>query len=161
MPRRRRTSRQVETRLVSEFLAVRYPEAVTMQRVRVGSLHPSLEIPGLRPEERRLVGVWRRWVDAVIIEPEQVTLLEGAVYPDPGDIAQLELYLRLWPATPEMQRYRHLPTRGALLYAIPDPAIHQLARERGYAVWIYHPPWVDGYLLSLAARRRRAPLTAL
>jgi hypothetical protein len=137
-----RDYRPVEARLLSEWLAVRHADDRCLQRVRVGSLHPSLVETGLDTGELRLLGVWRRWVDAVIIGEREVTLVEAAVFPDPGDVAQLELYLRLWPSTPEYQDYVALPVRGL-------------------SVTYYRPVWVDSYLATLAARRRRAPLTSL
>jgi len=156
-----RDYRPVEARLLSEWLAVRHPDERCLQRVRVGSLHPDLVETGMDDGEIRLLGAWRRWVDAVIIGDREVTLVEAAVFPDPGDVAQLELYTRLWPATPEFQDYVTLPVRGVLLFAIPDPVVQQLAAERNLTVTYYRPLWVDSYLATLAARRRRAPLTQL
>jgi hypothetical protein len=149
----------VEARLLSEYLAVTVPAARIMQRVRVGSLHPSLDIPGLTPEERRLAGVWRRWVDAIVDTGHELILVEAAVNPDPGDVSQLDLYMRLFPGTPELQEFAGRPVRGLLVYAIDDPTLRAMAAERGFTVAIYRPRWVDAYVLTLAARRRRAPLT--
>jgi len=155
-----RSWQPVEARLLSEYLAVTFPDDRTMQRVRVGSLHPSLDLPGLTPEERRLAGVWRRWVDAIVDTGRDVILIEAAVNPDPGDISQLDLYMRLFPSTPELQEFRGRPLRGLLVYAIDDPTLRAMAAERGFTVAIYRPRWVDAYILTLAARRRRSPLTS-
>lgn len=151
----------IETRLLSEWLAVRYSDRRVMQRVRVGSDHPALEIPGLSASELRLVANWRRWADAIVIDNGVLVVVESTVLPKPGKISQLDLYIRLVPATPELAEYHDWPVRGILLMAVEDPIMRALASERGYTVELYHPPWVDGYLQSLLPRSRRAPLTAL
>jgi hypothetical protein len=160
MPAVNRTWRPVETRLLAEYLAARWPGHRVQQRVRVGRLHPSLEIPGLSPEEQQALGCWRRWVDAIVWDPPRVILMEAAVKPDPGDVSQLELYLHLFPTTPEFQEWAAAPLVGVLVYAVDDPTIHRLARGRGLLVDVFSPSWIVGYLQSLAPRARRAPLTA-
>lgn len=151
----------VEARLVSEYLAMRFPGDRTVQRVRVGALHPTLDFPGITDAERRMAGVWRRWVDAVVFRPQGITLIEAAVTPNPGDVSQLELYMHLFPLTPEFTAYRDTPRAGLLVYATMDPVIERLAAARGFRVDYYRPRWVDAYFAQLAARHTRAPLTSL
>jgi len=151
----------IETRLLGEWLSMRYPGRRVMQRVRVGSDHPALEIPGLSPSEQRMVVAWRRWADAIVFDNGTLVVVEATVLPKPGKISQLDLYIRLVPATPELAEYRDWPVRGLLLAAVDDPVMRLLAAERGYTIELYHPPWVDGYLLTLAPRRREGSLTAL
>ena len=147
--------------MLSEWLAVRYADRRILQRFRVGSVHPDLAIPGLTDSEMRMVGVWRRWVDAIVIGDGELLVVEAGVVPDPGDVSQLSLYLRLLPATPELADYRKWPAHGVLLYAVDDPVTRQLAAEAGHVVEIYRPSWVDQYLEQLWPRQRRAPLTEL
>jgi len=151
----------VEARLLSEFLAMRFPDVRTLQRVRVGDLHPTLDYPDLTDEERRMAGVWRRWVDGIVFQPTGIILIEAAVNPDPGDVSQLELYMHLFPMTPEFIEYRDSPLSGLLVYATSDPVIERLAAARGFRVAYYRPVWVDAYFMTLAARHTRAPLTSM
>ena len=157
----RAESQPVEARLVAEYLAVRFPNATTRQHVRLGPIKPFMSTEDLTPAERALAGVWRRWADAVVIEDTRVVIVEGSVYPDPGLISQLDLYLRLWPATPEYAQYARTPVVGLLLTALDDPTIRQLAAERGHLCAVYRPPWADGYLLTQYARRQRSPTAGL
>lgn len=154
-------NRLIETRLLNEWLAVRYPERRVQHRVRVGSDHPALEIPGLSPSELRMAVAWRRWADAIVFDDGTLVVVEATVLPKPGKISQLDLYLRLVPATPELVEYHDWPVRGVLLLAVDDPIIRSLAAERGHTVELYHPPWVDAYLLTLSPALRNASLTAL
>lgn len=154
-------NRLIETRLLSEWLAVRYPERRVMQRVRVGSDHPSLEIPGLTPAEARMAMAWRRWCDALVFDNGQLLVVEATVFPKPGKISQLDLYMMLVPTTPELVEFRDWPLRGVLLCAIDDPVMRRLASDRGYTIELYHPPWVSSYLASLTPGMRAPSLTAL
>jgi hypothetical protein len=129
-----------------------------MQRVRVGRIPDELPVQGLSEVEFRLLGVWRRWVDAVVFDPPRVILIEGAVLPDPGDVSQLELYLRLFPQTPEFADFRTAPLEGHLVYGVDDPTIRGLARERGMTVHIFQPSWLGSYLLTRLPGHRRPPL---
>lgn len=151
----------IETRLLAEWLGARWPHRRVMQRVRVGSDHPDLEIPGLSPSERRMVLAWRRWVDAIVFDEGTLVIVEATVLPKAGKISQLDMYMHLVPATPELADYRKWTLRGVLLSAVDDPVMRRLATDRGYTVELYHPPWVDGYLASLAPRMRAGFLTAL
>lgn len=157
----RKGNRLIEARLLSEWLALRYPDRRTLQRVRVGSDHPSLEIPGLSPAEARMTLAWRRWCDAIVIDNGELLVVEATVLPKPGKISQLDLYMILVPATPELREYRDWTLRGVLLCAVDDPVMRRLASDRGYTIELYHPPWVTSYLATLTPGLRAAPLTAL
>lgn len=149
---------EAEALLVSEYLAQRWPKAETWQRVRVGGYPRNLPTEGLTEAERRMLGVWRRWVDAVTFFDGRVTLIEAGVLADPGDVSQLDLYLRLFPHTQEFQDYIRYPRRGLLVYAISDPVVNELARERGYTVDTFCPPWVVAYLRRRLPHLRTPPL---
>jgi hypothetical protein len=148
-----------EMRLVAEYLAKNYPNNETRTRVRVGSIHPELKPEQLSPAEKRAVGVWRRWADALVIMRHKIILIEAAIRPSPGDISQLELYKHLLPKTPELADHKGKTIEMVLLFALEDPVIVELARERGIKVVYFHPPWIDDYLKLLYPRERRAPLT--
>ena len=157
----RRTWSPVESKLVSEFCAIRYPDRRTIQRVRVGQIPTDLDVAGLDPSEIRMLGVWRRWVDAIVVDPPLLRVIEAAMLPDPGDISQLELYMHLIPMTPDLEEFMDLTPVGLLVYAIDDPMIHRLAADRGYGVEIYQPAWLKQYLDRVFPRERRAPLSQL
>jgi len=159
MARKNATWTPAEGRLVGEYLAVRFPDARTAQRVRVGSYVHHLDAAQLDPGEARMLGVWRRWVDAVVFLPEYTLLIEAAILPDPGDVAQLDLYRELWPMTPEHADRRDLPVRGQLVYAVDDPPIRVLASRWGFTVDVFRPPWIDDYLGRMFPRKRRPPET--
>ena len=153
--------RPIETRLLAEYLPIRFPGRRAIQNVRVGPLHPSLVQPGMDESELAAAGVWRRWVDAVVIDPPQVILIEAGVKPNPGKIGQLATYLELWPHTPEFAEYAAWPVRGHVVFAVDDGASRRLAARLGMTLEVFSPAWVSSYFQTLAPSKRRSPLDAL
>jgi len=145
-----------EMLLVSEFLSKFHAGDRTWQRVRLGSVPEELELEGLEEEERRMLGVWRRWADAVVFDGTKVTIYEAAIIPTPGDIGMLEMYLMLFPMTPEFEAMKDLPREGAIIAAVEDPVTAFLARQKGYRYIVFTPSWVPDYIRQLRAREGRA-----
>ena len=144
-----------EERLISEFCAKEFPDAPVRLRVRLGPYLSALDPSQLSDRELRMVGSWRRWADAVVVQPDRLTVIEAAIRPAVGKISQLEYYLRLVGSTPELLEFAGRPVHGLLLFAIQDPLLEQLAREKGFQVRYYRPPWVDEYLTQIYSREGR------
>lgn len=150
-----------EQRMLSEWLAKEYPNDTVITRVKMGTPHPSLISPGLSGAELRMVGVWRRWVDALVLKKDRVILVEASVLPAPGKIAQLALYEELLPHTPELGKFAKFPVEKVLLSAAEDPVLTKIAKRYGIKVVFYRPTWVVEYLRTLSPRSQRPPLTFL
>lgn len=150
-----------ELLMLSEWMAETYPGNEYRTRVRLGRIQPRVDAPGLTPEERRMIGVHRRWADAVVLMPDRVVLVEAKIRPQPGVISQLELYARLLPHTPELGEHAELPIEMVLLYAIEDELINVLAREKGIRCVQYWPSWMDEYIEELYPRERSGGHTPL
>lgn len=146
-----------EMRLVSEWIAETYPDYPSQTRVRLGPIRTELQGVELTDAELRGLGVWRRWADAIVFMPDRLVLIEAKIRPGPGDISQVELYEDLIPKTPELKEHKGKRIEKLLLYAIDDKAIAAMAKRRGIRVVLFHPSWVDEYLLTLYPRERRAP----
>jgi len=143
--------------MVTEWLQKTQQGKRWMTRVRLGSPTPSTPRPEMSLEERAMVGVWRRWADAIILTNTEVSLVEAAIRPNPGKISQLELYAMLFPHTPELEPWRDVPLTLILLYAIEDPATTLLARQKGILCIQYQPTWLPAYMQLLLPRERRGP----
>lgn len=144
-----------EMQMVTEWLQRTQTGKRWQTRVRLGTPTPSTPTADMTVEERAMVGSWRRWADAIILEDDQVTLVEAAIRPQPGKISQLELYAMLFPHTPELAPWRSLPLHLLLLYAIEDPATTMLARQKGIKAVQYQPSWLPAYMQLLLPRERR------
>src|SRR6266508_5721537 len=112
-----------EMRLVAEWAVRTFPLAELKLRVDVGDLRTALQDTGLTAAELRRLGRSRRWVDAMIVEPAAVHLVEGKIRLTPGGLEQLELYRALFPLTPELAHLRHLPLELHLVFAVEDPVL--------------------------------------
>jgi len=148
-----------EMQMLTEWLTKTQKGKRWLTRVRLGSPKPEIPRPEMSVEERAMIGSWRRWADALILEKDKVTIIEAAIRPDPGKISQLELYAKLFPHTPEYQAWRGVPIDLILLYAIEDPATNLLAREKGILAIEYKPAWLPAYLNLLMPRERRGVRT--
>jgi len=141
--------------MITEWLAKTQRGKRWLTRVRLGSPRPEVPRPDMSPEELAMIGSWRRWADAIILEDKKATIVEAAIRPEPGDISKLQLYARLFPHTPEFFPWKALPVDLILLYAIEDPATILLAREAKIACIEYKPTWLPKYLEILLPRERR------
>jgi len=148
-------------RLLSEFLAEHYQGVEYRTRIRLGKIQPRLDGKYITEEERLNLGTFRRWADALVILPDRLILIEAKIRPQPGVISQLQLYKRLLPNTPELQRFRDRPLEMLLVYAIRDDLLISMAREEGIRCIQYRPAWVDEYLKELYPRERRATRSGL
>jgi len=154
----KRPYRPVESRLVSEWVYATFPQAHVIFRAYLGAFDAALQDAAKSEAELRALGVWRRYADALVALPDEVHLVEAKVRGTPGVLEQLDLYARLFPLSPD---YQHLLGRTVvrdLVWAIADPVIEGMARERGIRVHLFHPPWVDEYLATLRPRDRTPTL---
>ncbi|MBA7518434.1 hypothetical protein ES705_10504 [subsurface metagenome] len=138
-----------EQRLVSEFVARFYGDYESRTHVHLGSTPPRLKGKFITDEDARLVGVFRRWADAIVFMPDRLILIEGKILPQPGVLSQLKLYEELIPKTPELSEHRGKPIEKIIVCAIEDPLITELARREGVGVRIYRPSWINSYMKKL------------
>ena len=138
-----------EQRLVAEFIAKFYPDQESRTHVHLGSTPKRLKGRWATNEDGRLVGVFRRWADALVFLPDRLILIEGKILPQPGVLSQLMLYEELIPKTPELAEHREKPIEKMLVCAIEDKLISALARREGIQVRIFHPAWIDEYMKIL------------
>lgn len=138
-----------EMRLVSEYIARFFSQYESRIHIHLGSTLPRVGGRFISEPEKRLIGVFRRWADAVVILPDRLILIEGKILPQPGVISQLNLYAELIPKTPELGEARNLPVEKLLLCAIEDRLITDLAQREGIRVVVFIPPWLDDYLKIL------------
>lgn len=93
-----------------------------------------------------MVGVFRRWADALVFLPDKIVLIEAKILPQPGVISQLKLYEELIPKTPQLAEHYYKPVEKLLVCAIEDRVITELARREGIRVVVFRPAWIDAYM---------------
>ena len=150
-----------EQRLVSEFIARFYPDYPSRTHVHLGSIPPRLRGMFITDEDARLLGVHRRWADALVFLPDRIILIEGKILPQPGVVSQLLLYGELIPKTRDLGEDRQKPIEMVLVCALPDPVVSELARRQGIRVVIFRPEWIEEYLKILHPWERTPGLGTL
>jgi len=152
---RRRVYRHVHEPYLNEFLRLHYPPFTWRTNVRLGLPHEELRVEGLTAAERRMLTRWRLEVDAVVLQPEQVTILEALIRPEWWKIPMLLLYERLFLVTEEFRDWWEVPIRKLIVTPLDAPFFRAFAKDIDVDWAVYAPDWVLRYLETLWPRRRR------
>jgi hypothetical protein len=157
MPRNTDLTRNGETRLLNEWLAKEHAGDVVYLRVRMGAAVPLQDSAGLSEAERAMVGVWRRWADAVVVTEGERIIVEAKVKASPAAVGQLHLYADLAPFTAELLAYGEKPLVLQLVVGLEDPAVTRLCERFGIRQVVYRPDWLPIYLVNFQRRETSPP----
>ncbi len=166
-----RKSRQVETRMLSEYLLKTYSSFVQIIDVPLGpideGLMASVGYQGAISRSRP----FRPRVDAIVILPRYLVLIEAKVWQPVLGMGKLRLYRSPVPFTPELKNYivtapllsghvasglqlgsNDLTTREISLEIVcgqTTSAWEIMARGDNIALKIYNPPWLQEVVDSM------------
>lgn len=137
-----RKTRQVETRLVAEYLKERVLPHFFIQRVPLGNIDEELVA---RIGTRAALGISRPFrpeVDAVVIYEGVIEVVEAKIFKIVDGIAKLPLYASLVPHTPELKKY--MPRRVGMRLVVPwtSPTLWAMAEKMNVTVEVFCPEWV-------------------
>lgn len=124
---------------------------------RLGTWPQPHTAASLTESERQLLRVRMRWADAVVIQPDRLTVIEGKLRPSEylKGLGELQLYTHLVPHTPELTEFSQREIAGRLVITLPDPTVQWLARTQGLETAVFQPSfWVE-YMNVLSAREKR------
>jgi hypothetical protein len=137
-----RKSRQVETRLIAEYLKKHYSKLPFIMKQPLGSVSEEL----LKTKGYKYaLGVTRPFrpeVDAVVIFPDRLVIIEAKVWSIINGLAKLPLYKSLVPVTPELKQYMPREVLMELVVGWTNPNLERMAREMGVKVRLYCPDWL-------------------
>ena len=85
---------------------------------------------------------FRPEVDAVVILPGAMVLIEAKVWNVVNGLAKLPMYKSLVPFTPELKPYTHLPIIMELVVAKTNDNLEIMARDAGVRLRLYAPDWI-------------------
>ncbi len=148
-----------ETRLLMDYLAATYPGQRWLTNVRVGPIDPHVPRDGLTDAQKRLMGSFRRYADAIVPLADRLVVVETTVLKAVEKIGPLMEYVRLAPQTPELAEFASLPVHGELVSPIPDPRAQALCLEVGLTYKVFAVPWLDAFVDQYGQRFRTAPLS--
>jgi hypothetical protein len=138
-----RKSRQVETRMVAEYLLKTYPKYTFITKQPLGKIPEELQA---KEGFKRAVGLMRPYrpeVDAVVILPGALLLVEAKVWNIINGLAKLPLYKSLVPVTPELKQYQHLNVLMELVVGWTNDNLEIMARDLDVRVRMYCPDWLN------------------
>lgn len=155
-----RTNRQVEGKMLSEYLLQEYPQFVTVNRQPLGKLVNGLAAEVGQEKAIKLSRAFRPEVDAVVVLPRHLILIEAKVWNVVNGLAKLPLYRALVATTPELQQYMPRDIIMELVVGWTNDNLETMATAMDVRVKTYNPPWlqeiVDGLHKYWTADYRRA-----
>lgn len=140
---------QRERRLISEYIAERYPRDRVIMGCPLGPA-PEKLVATLGPRKAlRMVRGLRPEVDALVIRNHQLIMVEAKIRAWVDGIAKLPLYKGLVASTPELEEFREYPIEMRLCFPWYSETIEAAAKNLGVVLDVYHQPWIDEYLEEL------------
>ncbi len=138
-----RKSRQVETRMLSEYLLKTYPQFSFIMDVPLGKIEESLMAAQGYQQAINMARPFRPRVDAVVILPNYLVLIEAKVWNAVNGLAKLPLYKSLVPFTPELKQYQPRDVLMELVVGSTPSNVEIMARDQNVKLVVYNPPWLQ------------------
>lgn len=138
-----RKSRQVETRLVSEYLKQNYSKFPFIMKQPLGTI-PEKVIK--EQGYKRGMGIMRPFrpeVDALVVLPRYLLIIEAKVWSIVNGLAKLPLYKSLIPVTPELKHYMPREVLMQLVVGWTNPNLEIMAGALDVRVKVYCPDWLS------------------
>jgi len=137
-----RKRRQVETRLIAEYLKERYPEFSFIMKQPLGVVSEELMAAEGYQKAIRVMRPFRPEVDAVVILPHYLLIIEAKVWKIIDGLAKLPLYKSLVPVTPELKQYMPREVIMQLVVGWTNTNLQIMARSMGVEIAVFRPDWV-------------------
>jgi len=142
----RRESQQRERRYVSEYVSLAYPNRPVTFNLRLGQPPQEMSVRYPYHNIDRLARVWKRFVDAVVVNSSEFVLIEAKIRRPVEAVGEILTYRELLYDTPELRPWGKLPIRAEMVCPVADPSLaHQFLRL-DVQVKVYAPAWVIDYL---------------
>lgn len=145
----RQPYQQRERRYVVEWVRTRWPTNAALFNVRLGGIPAKFQGVDVGGLSSNIFKVFNRYVDAAVILPDRLILIEAKILGDLGAVSQLEYYASLVPSTPALAIYSALPLELRIVTASAEPTFTEFAASKGISVDVFRPPWAVEYLTTL------------
>ena len=139
MPRK---TRQVETRLIAEYLKEHYSEFSFIMKQPLGTISEDLARRDGMKVAMGILRPFRPEVDAVVILPHFLLIIEAKVWNIVNGLAKLPLYKLLVPVTPELKEYMPREVLMQLVVGWTNSNLETMARSMDVEVKVYRPDWL-------------------
>jgi len=134
--------REIEPRWVSEYIVKHYPKYPVKLRCPLGPIPENLK--KIHGEEKaiRVYRPWRPEVDALVIMPGALLLIEAKIFKYMDGLSKLPVYASLVPATPELKEYKDMPVKMQLLVPVDIPWVRTACQKMGVDMVVWAPDWL-------------------
>lgn len=130
-------AQQHEKRYTNDFFRETYLDQHWQPRVWLGPGDPSSPNFSMGPRTR--------WADAIVFQPNLITIIEFKLEPDPKGIGQLDLYERMFGQTLRFQRYWDRPVKKVFVTTRIDDPIQELAVDHNIDYVVFRPEWISSW----------------
>ena len=144
-----RKTRQVETRMVTEYIVKNYSKFPSINAVQLGKIDHELMASAGYKKAIGLSRPYRPEADAIVILPNYLLLIEAKVWNVINGLAKLPLYKSLIPFTPELAQYMPREILMELVVGTTNSNLEIMAKDMGVAVKVYSPPWLQEVVQSM------------
>ena len=134
--------REIEPRWVSWYIKEYYPDAEVRLRCPLGPIPDELKALHGPAKAAKVYRPSRPEVDALIILPEEIILIEAKIFKYMDGLAKLPVYKALAKKSDELQVFRHRPMRMHLLIPVAIPWVIAAAPDLGVEVKTAAPEWL-------------------
>lgn len=137
-----RKNRQVETRLVAEYLKAQYSQFTCITKVPLGLISESLQADVGYSKAAGVMRPFRPEVDAVVILPRYIVIIEAKVWQVVSGLGKIPLYKSLVPLTPELKQYMPREILMELVVGWTYSNLEVMARDAGVTIRLFCPDWL-------------------
>jgi len=135
--------------MVSEYMLQSYSAFTYTLAVPLGALPTDLlETRGMA----KTIGIMRPYrpeVDALVVLPRYILLVEAKVWNVLNGLAKLPMYKSLVPITPELRQYMPRDVIMQLVVGWTNPNLERMAGDAGVQVVVFSPPWLQDVVNGL------------
>lgn len=140
-------------RILVEYLTKNYAPGTWTTNVRVGEIAPEISKLFVTDKERRMAMSSTYIVDAVVILPNEVILIEVEMEIFIKAVCQIEFYGHLFGTTERFRDHWHKPRRLIVVSTNESDLLHWWANMHGVHWIVYVPLWWPEWLSTRAQRR--------
>lgn len=128
--------------MISEYMLQQYSKFTYTLAVPLGSLPQDLLESQGSARTMGLMRPYRPEVDALVVLPNYLVIVEAKVWNLVNGLAKLPLYKSLVPITPELKQYMPREVIMQLVVGWTNPNLERMARDSDVSVVVFCPPWL-------------------
>lgn len=144
-----RKTRQVETRMLSEYLLNQYGKFSFIMDIPLGKVDEGLMASQGYQQAINMSRPFRPRADAIVILPRYLVLVEAKVWSAVNGLAKLPLYKSLVPFTPELKQYLPREVLMELVVGSTPANLEIMAREQNVKLVVFTPDWLKEVVDSM------------